>query len=228
MVIAVTKLSENYGNWLKKLAPEVEIKDLYVLSYDEAMEVATEAEGILVSGGCDIHPVRYSRENEVEMCRDIDEKRDALEQGIIEYAFLHKLPVFGICRGQQMLNVAFGGSLYTDIYTKPKTSIAHSGDKDMNHTVSITADSRVALISGTTQGTVNSSHHQAVDLLAPGFRPVAFSDDSIIEAIECDRHLHPFCIAVQWHPERMDFENPLSGKLGKAFIEAVSRNIIGT
>ncbi|HLO57450.1 MAG TPA: gamma-glutamyl-gamma-aminobutyrate hydrolase family protein [Bacteroidales bacterium] len=221
MVIAVTKLSENYGNWLKKLDPQVEIKDLFVLSIDEAMLAVADASGILISGGCDIHPSRYGRGSETQMCRDIDEKRDILEQRVIEYAFLHKLPVFGICRGQQMLNVAFGGSLYTDIYTKPKTSITHSGDKDMNHTVSITADSRVALISGATHGTVNSSHHQAIDLLAPGFRPVAFSEDSIIEAIECDRQLHPFCIAVQWHPERMDFENPLSGSIGKAFMEAV-------
>jgi putative glutamine amidotransferase len=113
--------------------------------------------------------------------------------------------------------------LFTDIYTRPKTAIAHSGDRDMIHDVSVTADSRIALIAGLTYGSVNSSHHQSVDLTAPGFRPVAFSEDSIIEAIEGDPRLHPFCIAVQWHPERMDIDNPLSGKLGLAFIEAVRK-----
>lgn len=116
-----------------------------------------------------------------------------------------------------MVNVALKGSLYADIGSSVGNGIVHSADKDVNHEVSLIPGSRVAEISGLMAGTVNSSHHQAINRLALGLRATAFSGDSIIEAVEADPSIHPFCMAVQWHPERMEFGHPLSGRIGKAF-----------
>jgi putative glutamine amidotransferase len=223
MVIAVSKLAPNYESWLRKVDSEMVIEDMYSMAPEEAMNAAAKASGILFTGGCDIHPLMYGKPEEFLLCKNIDDRRDALETALIELAFDRKIPIFGICRGQQMLNVALKGSLFADINTSINSGITHFAEKDANHEVSIIPGSRIAGISGLLAGTVNSSHHQAVDKLASGLKATAFSTDLIIEAVEADPAVHPFCIAVQWHPERMNFDHPLSGRLGRAFVEAAKK-----
>jgi len=129
------------------------------------------------------------------------------------------MPVLGICRGLQVLNVAFKGTLIPDIPAFSNSTVPHSGNEDVYHRVNLKDKSLLFGLTGVITEIVNSSHHQAIDTLAKGFSAVAHSPDLIIEAIEAAPSIHPFCVAVQWHPERMDLSNPLSWKLGVKFLE---------
>lgn len=221
MVIAVSKLAPNYEAWLKVLCPDVTPVDLYSLPTDEAIRQASAASGILLSGGADMHPSLYNCPEDLHLCRDIDDKRDALEIELIQMALRLKLPLLGICRGLQMLNVAGKGSLHADIPSMLQHEVAHSGTEDQWHDVSLSAGSTLSRIAGIIQGKVNSAHHQAIDSLSSMYEASAFSSDGLIEAIVLHQsYNHPFCMAVQWHPERMDTANPLSGLIGKAFVDA--------
>lgn len=221
MIIAVSKLAPNYEAWLKVLCPDVIVIDMYLLPLKEAMKQASGASGILLSGGADIHPAFYGGIDEIHFCREIDIKRDILELGLIQMSFNKKIPLLGICRGLQMMNVVGRGSLYTDIPSRLKSDVAHSGTEDQWHDVSIVVGSALSTIAGIIQGKVNSAHHQAIDSLSPMYEASSFSSDGLIEAIELHHeHHHPFCMAIQWHPERMDTVNPLSGLVGKAFVDA--------
>jgi putative glutamine amidotransferase len=221
MVIAVSKLKPNYETWLRKLHKGIEIVDLYSLPLNEVLNQVPNFSGILLSGGSDIHPGMYGRGEDLPFCQNIDEMRDFIEKALIERAFQHKIPLLGICRGQQVLNVVMKGTLFADIPAFCNSTIVHSGEKDVYHTIRIRKGSLLNKLSGLTEGMVNSAHHQAVCAVAPDFKVSAYSEDRLIEAIEAgDTINHPFCLAVQWHPERMDLDNPLSGMIGKAFIEA--------
>jgi putative glutamine amidotransferase len=221
VVIGVSKLSANYSNWLNRLNSGLEIVDFYTLELPEVADRFNSISGLLLTGGGDIDPALYGSRELLPYCRDIDQRRDRLENGLIDLAFSLRIPVLGICRGQQMLNVARKGTLFADIPAFFKGNIIHQGKEDVYHKVTVKEGSLLNRITGTTGETVNSSHHQAVREIASGFTAGAFSEDGLTEAIEIEMPGdHPFCLAVQWHPERMDFENPLSGKLGKGFLEA--------
>jgi putative glutamine amidotransferase len=219
--IGVSKSAPNYSSWLNKLHDELDIIDLYTLPLDEALHRASTVAGILLTGGNDIHPGLYGRHEDLSYCREVDTRRDELEILIIELAFKMNIPLLGICRGQQILNVARKGTLYADIPSFFGTGIIHSNEEDVYHPVTINRNSELFRLTGKADNTVNSAHHQAVKSLATGFMASAHSPDGLIEAIETDSTVyHPFCLAVQWHPERMEPENPLSGLLGKGFIKA--------
>jgi putative glutamine amidotransferase len=164
------------------------------------------ADGIIISGGPDINPAIYGREYEKDRCENIDYRRDTLEMRMIRYAIDHDIPLLCICRGQQMLNAFMGGSLIIDIPTDYDTLVVHrqKGKPRAVHMVSVVKGTMLSDIVKSDSGLVNSSHHQAVELLAPGFRATAYAPDSIIEAIEpSDSSEHPFILSVQWHPEAM-------------------------
>lgn len=218
-IIVVSKLSTNYENWLKRIDNTVVIINLYGLQIQEAISATLESSGLLLSGGSDLNPMLYGKNEYLTYCKDIDDRRDEMELAVIRLAFEKKIPVLGICRGQQVLNVAFKGTLIPDIPEFSKSAIPHAGLEDVYHRVSIKDNSQLFKMTGTNGEVVNSSHHQSVDILAKGFISVAHSPDQIIEAIEAESALHPFCVGVQWHPERMDFSNPLSWKLGVKFLE---------
>jgi putative glutamine amidotransferase len=220
VIIGVSKLSPNYVGWLGRMMNDQEIADLYELPEEDLHLQVKGLSGILLSGGSDIDPRLYDRQEDTGLCRNIDTKRDSLEIKLIQLAFASRIPVLGICRGLQILNVVNKGALWADIPLLVKTSVIHQHDKDVFHPVSIIPGSLLYSVAKLTRGLVNSSHHQAVSRIAEGFGISAFSSDGLPEAIEADRNIHPFCLAVQWHPERMDFDNPLSGLLGKAFITA--------
>jgi putative glutamine amidotransferase len=224
MIIAVSKLSANYANWLNHLGEELTILDLKGYKVNDLFGNIQSFSGILLSGGGDIHPKFYGKEEEVPLCKGIDLKRDEMELQLIDLAFQENIPLLGICRGQQILNVTFKGSLHADISASGVSSAGHFNDKDVFHPVTVVRDSLLSRITKVTTGIVNSSHHQAVAGLAEGFSVSAFSDDGIIEAIEyTGPKNHGFCLAVQWHPERMAIESPLSGILGRKFIEEAKK-----
>lgn len=227
VTIAVSKAEgsvhyEQYGNWLRSMNPAVKVIDLYFEDREEALEVIKSCDGVILSGGPDVHPAYYGKGYDTARC-SIDLYRDSLEFWIIEEAIERNLPILGICRGEQILNVAMGGTLIVDIPEDFSREINHRCDDKSNcfHEVRVVEGTLLAEISGVTEGVVNSNHHQAVDQLSEQFRPTAYTKDNLIEAYEwSDPAGKPFMIAVQWHPERLGNENPLSGTIGRKFIEA--------
>jgi putative glutamine amidotransferase len=180
-------------------------------------------DGIVFPGGADVAPGEYGEEPIGEL-NVIEPTRDRTELTLARWAFADDLPILGICRGQQLLNVALGGSLWQDLRHQGVTSIDHS-DADgrargaMIHRVRLDPDSRLAQLIDETDIQVNSLHHQAIKSLAPPLRVTAKSDDDVIEAIESPERR--FLIAVQWHPEEVD-DIPWAQRLFAGFVRAAA------
>ncbi len=167
-------------------------------------------DGLLLAGGGDLDPKHYG-EAIHEKCGQPDEARDIVELTLARWSLAEGLPVFGICRGIQVMNVAAGGTLHQDIASQVPGSLKHDywpgyPRNSLPHQVTVNDDSHLAAILGQCQVAVNSMHHQAVKDLAPRFRVVARATDGLIEAIEDDDH--PFAVAVQWHPEELVEDAP--------------------
>lgn len=214
--IAVSKLAPNYEAWLNKLSPGIEIVNFDGRDPGDFRNCVREYSGLVLSGGGDIHPSLYGNPDTENYCQGIDIKRDDLEFNMLEAALTYKLPVFAICRGLQVVNVFLGGTLIPHIPVLPG-KIQHKDQHDLYHSVSIKPGSELSGITGTLNEKVNSSHHQAIEKAGSGLVITAYSPDGIAEAAELTDHQGLYCLAVQWHPERMDWENPLSGRLGMAF-----------
>ena len=166
-------------------------------------------DGLLISGGADLDPA-YFREERLPQAKLVARERSDFEISLLrEMVDLFK-PVLGICYGMQLVNVAFGGSLYQDIESQLQMMIDH---RTGHHTVAI-RDNRF-MRSGTFS--VNSTHHQAIDRAGDGLSIIARSPDNIAEAF-C-REDYPFLVGVQWHPERL-LEEELSMGLFRSFVEA--------
>lgn len=161
---------------------------------------------LLSGGGADVDPSRYGAEKSPYVT-EISQERDAFEYRLLEVAAEMRKPVFGICRGIQVINVFFGGTLYQDLPTEyADTSICHQRpDKEWEpvHDIKIKPGSRLSMfLGGMTETQVNSTHHQACKDVAPGFIVSATAPDGVIEAIESESL--PI-VAVQFHPERLLF-----------------------
>jgi putative glutamine amidotransferase len=177
-------------------------------------------QGLILSGGPDIHPRRYGEEPLAGL-GEVDEALDRMELLAAGLAIEQDLPLLGICRGIQVLNVALGGTLYQDIAPQMPESICHTpkADKAVNtHTVRLEAGSRLHKLFGKREIWVNGKHHQAVRDIAPGLTVAARARDGVVEAVE--HPLKRFVIGVQWHPEGTWRDDPYSQKLFSAFIQA--------
>ncbi|MDF2660087.1 MAG: gamma-glutamyl-gamma-aminobutyrate hydrolase [Paenibacillus sp.] len=208
-----------YSDWIIR-AGGIPVIVPFGLGEAEVRRLCGKTDGLMLTGGADIDPSYYGEEPLKELGR-ITPERDRLEVLLIrEYASAGK-PIFAICRGEQVLNVALGGSLYQDIYSQCKT-IQHSQKAPTSHlSHAVTADegSLVARIAGTTSFKVNSFHHQAVKQPAPGMRITARAGDGTVEAIESESG-DRFVLGVQWHPEETAGTDDISRKLFEAFVEA--------
>jgi putative glutamine amidotransferase len=187
--------------------------------------VLQKLDGILFSGGGDVQPEKYgSKPN--RLVKNVDLDRDRIEIYLFGQARLEKLPFLGICRGIQVINVAEGGSLYEDIQVQHPGALPHQSPdgwprNHLAHSVKITPDSQLIRILGHDEIEVNSLHHQAIRLLAPGFKQSAVAPDGIIEAIELFNY--PYGISVQWHPEWMQDHSEMR-KLFLSFIVAAANH----
>lgn len=163
-----------------------------------AQQVVNRLDGLLLSGGGDIDPLLYATQPHPRTAR-VSQDRDAAELALLRAAF-EALPVLGICRGLQLLNVLHSGTLLQHV---PET-VGHDGHAPGpaeygTRTVHVTPGSHVAGILGRDTLSVPCHHHQAIERLGAGLTATARSDDGVIEAVELDGH--PFMVAVQWHPE---------------------------
>ena len=155
---------------------------MYGMPVDSAIFVLSTCQGLLLTGGEDVNPVYYSKLNELSKCEEIDNYRDSLELALINRALLVRMPIFGICRGEQILNIALGGSLLTDIPTDVGTQVAHRcppGPDGCFHNIKIDLQSDLHQLTGLETGIVNSSHHQAIDVVAPGMKITALGEDGV-------------------------------------------------
>jgi len=196
-----------------------------LLDDDERLRAIYERlDGIVFAGGVDVAPQEYGEEPIGDL-NVVEAPRDRTELTLARWAFADDLPTLGICRGQQVLNVALGGSLWQDLRHQGVTSVDHS-DADGRarsafiHRVRLDPDSRLAQLIDETEVRVNSLHHQAVKSVAPTLRVTGLSDDDVIEALESPERR--FMIAVQWHPEEID-DRPWVQRLFGGFARAAAR-----
>ena len=168
---------------------------------DDIDRLLDRIDGLVLTGGGDIHPRFYDSVVHGTMY-DIHESRDVFEMELARRAAARGMPTLAICRGMQVVNVAFGGSLVEDIPSEYGTEHAVLGEGAFapHQAVRLAAGCELARLFGTTELKVNSIHHQSVRRIAPGFVEVAWGDDGVVEAMEPASNGWSL-LAVQWHPE---------------------------
>jgi len=181
-------------------------------------------DGLLLPGGQDVNPRHYGEEPHRKL-DVVDPLRDLTELYLAQRALADDMPILGICRGTQLLNVAGGGTLWQDIHAqKDAECLRHFQDYTEewpSHSVHIEDSTRLAEIVGEQKVLVNSYHHQAVKDPAPDFRAVAFAPDGVIEGIESAKHT--FVVGVQWHAELMYKNRDFNLALFRRHVEAAGR-----
>ncbi|MGD9330254.1 MAG: gamma-glutamyl-gamma-aminobutyrate hydrolase family protein [Desulfobacterales bacterium] len=181
-----------------------------------------QIDGLLLIGGPDLDPVHYGQSAHAGL-RKVTPARDRVEMQVARWALQADLPVMAICRGMQVLNVAMGGTLWQDIASQLPQAAKHDfhpeyPEEYLAHRIKPQVDSRLAAVLGGEDVPVNSLHHQAVDRIGKGLRPVAYAPDGIIEAVEgIDAG---WIVGVQWHPEWLVEKDPRMVALFKAFGDA--------
>ncbi len=170
-----------------------------IVEADSAVAVLERVQGLVLTGGEDVDPSYYGGRPHPKL-GETDATRDAVELALIAGARARRLPLLAICRGIQILNVAFGGTLYQDLASERPSAIDHA-DASSRHDLAIEPDSLLHRTITTLHTNVNSRHHQAVRDLAPGLRATAWAGDGVIEGAEPRDGDEPWTLAVQWHPE---------------------------
>lgn len=196
------------------------------LADDTLHALSARLDGLLLSGGGDVDPARYGAEPHPSLS-GISAERDRTEHALVWWATrTTPQPLFGICRGAQVLNVAWGGRLYRDIASElpgalPHTYPAETHARQRPHAIQVEEDSLLAQLLEQPLLNVNSLHHQGVREVAPGLRVTARAPDGLAEAIEVPGHV--FALAVQWHPECLP-DAPEQRRLFEAFVEAARQH----
>ncbi|MFN7259651.1 MAG: gamma-glutamyl-gamma-aminobutyrate hydrolase family protein [Cyclobacteriaceae bacterium] len=212
---------DKYAAWITQDADVEVIKLGYVLN---DFDVIKKCQGVLLTGGEDVHSRFYNRPDLLKFCYpdDVDERRDEFDLSVIDYTQENRLPLLGICRGLQITNVFFGGTLIPDLPSFGKFNHSKfSEGKDRYHTISIDPHSQLNQICSKVEGQVNSAHHQSVKHVGAGLVANCFSQEGVIEGLErTDPKNRSYLMLVQWHPERMnDQSNPLTANIKKSFLD---------
>jgi putative glutamine amidotransferase len=189
----------------------------------DAAELLEPFHGLLLAGGGDIDPGRYGEPPHPAQY-GTDPDRDAVELALALAADRLGMPVLGICRGVQVLNVAFGGTLVQHLPELPGLAEHRNDAKQARHPLRVEPGSRLAAALGRVEGEVLSDHHQALDRLGEGFRAVAWSPDGLVEGIERERG---WTVGVLWHPESTANADPAQQDLLRAFVAEASGRGLG-
>lgn len=189
-----------YINMFKKI--NAELIFIPPASKETYQQLANICDGLFLAGGLDMDACYYHEDNHETNELEIAEV-DQMDFDLISLFHQMNKPIIGICRGHQIINIAFGGTLYQDINSQYKTTINHSQSiyQKYCHDIHVVKNTTLANYLSPI-ATVNSYHHQNIKDLAPGFKVMAYSEDGLIEAIEKDN-----IISVQWHPEKVIDEN---------------------
>lgn len=199
----------SYANtYIKRITESGNVPVLLPMLKDEAKieELVKKLDGIILQGGIDVSPLTY-REDPTENCLYFSLERDEIELKLLKYALKYKKPILATCRGLQIVNVYFGGTLIQDIDTFYNQSLVHSNKKEVKatfHYIKTKEDTLIRDAFKEEKVIVNSLHHQSIKVLGDNLLVTAIADDGVIEAIEYtgDSFLH----ALQFHPEAMDCE----------------------
>ncbi len=191
---------QNYVDWILNYDPSIEIVKL---SHEKnSANDILKCSALLLPGGGDADPKLYGQDNSHGLSKKIDEKRDAFESELFKLAIANKVPVLGICRGLQIVNVFLGGTLFQDI-PDHKSEDSNSTD-DLVHQINVDEKSLLFRLTKNITGDINSSHHQAVEKIANELQVSSTSNDGMIESLEWKDCLNKSpMLLVQWHPERM-------------------------
>lgn len=210
---------DNYKAWFEA---EPGVSVIRLSQHQNNFDDIQKCDGIVLSGGEDVHPKLYNKPEYMADCH-VNHARDVFEWKVLEHVKKDNLPLLGICRGLQITNVFFGGTLIPDILKSGKPNHSKFPENDRYHPIKVTPGT---LLFKTTaaSGEINSSHHQSADKVGDGLIANSFSPDGIIEGIERKNPADsPFLLLVQWHPERMtDTESIFSKNIKRSFLKAVA------
>ena len=226
--LTYTGSDEKHNNYVEWLKSGEDIQVVRLIPQSQNNESINDCDALVLSGGLDMHPSFYNgKAVYTAMPEKFNVERDEFELSTLDNALQRSIPVLGICRGLQLINVFLKGTLVQHIQDK---EIDHTGYPDKKHSVTINEGSLLHKISGVDSGVVNSAHHQSIATIGEGLTANCHSDDGVIEGIEWkDPAGKPFMIAIQWHPERMKKFNlqnsPLSKKLRDRFISETILNL---
>lgn len=212
---------QNYSGWLERYSDNIEWFNLYPLGIDSALKLMATCDGVLITGGEDVYPGFYGKLEDTARCGTFDLYRDSLEFAMINAAFKNNIPLIGVCRGLQIINVALHGTLIIDIPSDYNTTVNHQQQDWQNcfHNVILKDVTNLNVITEGMAGEVASNHHQGIAILGKKLQISAYANDSLPEAIEwAHRGEKAFLMAVQWHPERMDTLHHLSAPIAKTFL----------
>lgn len=241
MTIGITDCGEKhsiYEQWIleQSLSDNVPQIEVIRLGYKfNNFEQIKQCDGIVMTGGEDIHPKYYGKPEAINLCNldFMDERRDEFEWKVCEYIFENSVPVLGICRGLQLVNVFLGGTLIPDIPTAGMSDHSkYYEGKDRYHSVEILHDSELSKITNIVFGEINSAHHQSAKIIAKPLKINALSEDKIVEGLEWASsplgQQNHYLMLVQWHPERMiNAEyNYFSYKIRQHFIKHIQSNTL--
>ena len=179
-------------------------------------ELLDRYDGLLLVGGGDVAPSRYGAEAS-DTIYGVEDDRDAFEIELLDEADARAMPTLCICRGMQVLNVAFGGTLHQDLPADGRFA-AHgtpSGADELFHDVKLEPGSATADAAGADVVSCSSHHHQGVDAVGDGLRPTGWSGDGLVEALERERG---WMLGVQWHPEDSAGQDPAQQGLFDALV----------
>jgi putative glutamine amidotransferase len=212
---------QKYYDWLQKQNPAIEFSILSPIPKNG--DTIATIDGLLLTGGGDVHPGFYGREELMKWAKDVKRDRDQFEFDVINQALESDLPILGVCRGMQVMNVALGGSLHGDLKSDGFNDHSATGGVRPEHDIEIEPNSLLSGLAGGLNQRVNSYHHQAVDELGRGLIPTAVSSDGVVEAAEWSvKEGMPFLLLVQWHPERSLGDNDVfAANLAKIFLREI-------
>jgi putative glutamine amidotransferase len=194
-------------------------EELRSVTAGDESALKAKCDGVVFTGGADVDPSLYDEKQQFDNVKT-DLARDRFELALLDHALHRKMPILGICRGLQLINVKFNGTLYQDLDNQASPRLQHrqSTRTETTHEVTLTDPDSTLARSFRGSCRVNSLHHQAIRRLGRGLKATAHSEDGLIEAVESAAE-YPFLLAVQWHPEEI-VDRPEQKKILQEFIAA--------